>query len=465
MVCSRRENFAHSLTKEKKMTKRETAAAAAFKPVSTGVDEVLEASRQVVAGRTKTSTAAPKVATAEITGNPFHKIMFDPSMGLEQKREAMTNALTFDKSLTEEQNAQRLHSFVEFSEWLQSKRKELAIDMLKLNDSEAFAQLKEVIDELGQGILDFNKKIQPFLNILDSLYKMQLKGVKTSDMLGEIIKDREELERLNGELDGYERDMDGSERSIRDYNDMVAELKTETSWWSFGTKIKPSAQAEINKIELRVAEEREKMGRLATKIQDTQTAIDAPRVTQFEGLEDVKYNLTTLLDISSDAHREKQKELNQTAADFVTTSDQRVAAVLKNIESMNTRIEGAGKNSSKVLGLYAVMNDSIKAAIRATKSGMTLLMEVKGYPSVSYSDPNRAHEIKKTSPTLQASHWYAHAILKCMRLKTEYPDAKVAIGIPNFKRYRDLFEETKGSLEKIEIQVWSLNESGKVEIW
>lgn len=219
------------------------AATPAFKPVSSGIEEALEASR-VAAGRVKSE---PVRSVAEITGNPFHKIMFDPAMGLEAKRQAMAQALVYDKSMSEEQNADRLKAFVSFSEWLQSKRKELAIDMLKLNDFEAFAQLKEVIDELGQGILDFNKKIGPFLNILHLLHKMQLKGVKTSDMLGEIINDREVLERMNAELAKHEGEMDSSDAAIRRYNDHVAELKTKTSWWTFGSKMKPNARLKSTK--------------------------------------------------------------------------------------------------------------------------------------------------------------------------------------------------------------------------
>jgi hypothetical protein len=336
------------------------AAQPAFKAVNTSMEEVLVASRQAAA---RPASASPAKAVAEISGNPFYKVMFDPAMSLDEKRQAMAQSLVYDKSLSEEQNAQRLDAFVQFSEWLQSKRKELAIEMLKLNDAEAFAQLKGVIDELGQGILDFNKKIQPFLAILDSLYKMQLNGVKTSDMLAEIVNDREEIERLNKELDGHTEAMDTSDTRIRAYNDRIAELKTETSWWSFGTKIKPDAQADINKLELRVTEERGRIEELSGKVEATQTAINAPRVTQFQGLEDVKDNLRTLLDITSDTHRERQKQLNQTAADFVSTSEQRVASVLKNIEAMNGRIDAAGKNSSKVLGLYAVMNDAIGTAM------------------------------------------------------------------------------------------------------
>lgn len=253
-----------------------TSAQAAFKPIATGMEDVLEKSRQAAASRTRTE---PAKAVAEITGNPFHKIMFDPALSLDEKRKAMSSAMVFDKSMTEDQNAERLNSFVEFSEWLQSKRKDLAIDMLKLNDAEAFAQLKEVIEELGQGILDFNKKIEPFLAILDSMYQMQLRGIKTSDMLEEILKDKEEIERLNTELEEYGEGMEKSEGRISYYKDRVAELKTQTSWWTLGSKIKPAAQAEINKIDLRITEETAKIGDLAEKIKVTQNPWK-PRVSR-----------------------------------------------------------------------------------------------------------------------------------------------------------------------------------------
>ena len=49
--------------------------------------------------------------------------------------------------------------------------------------------------------------------------------------------------------------------------------------------------------------------------------------------------------------------------------------------------------------------------IHAHRKSATLLVEVKGYPSVRYRDPRRADEQKRTNPTLQAQHWYSHALL------------------------------------------------------
>ncbi len=103
--------------------------------------------------------------------------------------------------------------------------------------------------------------------------------------------------------------------------------------------------------------------------------------------------------------------------------------------------------------------------IHAKKSNQEMLFEVKGYPSISYRDPRRLLETKRTSPTLQAQQWYSHALLKVLRLQTQYPDAIVAIALPDFPRYKKLFEETRPAIQKLNLQVWGVSETGEVNIW
>ena len=103
--------------------------------------------------------------------------------------------------------------------------------------------------------------------------------------------------------------------------------------------------------------------------------------------------------------------------------------------------------------------------IHATKNGGALLVEVKGFPSKFYRDPRRAGKHKPTSPTNQAQHWYSHALLKAMRLKGKYPDAIVALGFPDFQRYRDLFAETRSGLERLGFAVLTISENGEMEAW
>lgn len=103
--------------------------------------------------------------------------------------------------------------------------------------------------------------------------------------------------------------------------------------------------------------------------------------------------------------------------------------------------------------------------IHAIHGTRTLLVEVKGYPSKSYRDPRRARELKPTNPSNQAQQWYSHALLKAMRLQTAYPEAIIALGFPDFPRYRTLFAETSGALSKLGIAMLMVSEDGNVETW
>jgi hypothetical protein len=103
--------------------------------------------------------------------------------------------------------------------------------------------------------------------------------------------------------------------------------------------------------------------------------------------------------------------------------------------------------------------------IHARRNGADLLVEAKGYPSKIYRDERRAAETKPTNPTNQAQQWYSHALLKVMRLQTRHPDAIVSLGLPDFPRYRALFEETRIGLGKLGVALLIVTEAGNVETW
>lgn len=104
--------------------------------------------------------------------------------------------------------------------------------------------------------------------------------------------------------------------------------------------------------------------------------------------------------------------------------------------------------------------------LHAERHGVQLLVEAKGYPSKGYRDPARAHEIKPTTQSNQAQHWFSHALLKVMRLQTEFPMAIIAIAIPDFPRYRTLLRETESAIRKLGVSVLIALEKGGVEtIW
>ena len=67
--------------------------------------------------------------------------------------------------------------------------------------------------------------------------------------------------------------------------------------------------------------------------------------------------------------------------------------------------------------------------IATSSDGVTAGVEVKGFPSRSYADPNRAGEPKRTSPSTQAGHWFSQAVLAAMRLRGKEPNWRSVISL------------------------------------
>ncbi len=101
----------------------------------------------------------------------------------------------------------------------------------------------------------------------------------------------------------------------------------------------------------------------------------------------------------------------------------------------------------------------------ADRAGERIHIEVKGFPSTTYSDPRRAGELKPTQPTLQAAHWYAGALLKALQLRQSHPDESVAMAFPDRPRYRSLLESTASTLTTMRVTVFLVAEDGSVTAW
>ena len=101
--------------------------------------------------------------------------------------------------------------------------------------------------------------------------------------------------------------------------------------------------------------------------------------------------------------------------------------------------------------------------IIANKGSLTLAIEVKGWPGTAYADPRRAHETKPTAPSLQARHWFSHAVLASLLMPNAHPDYEIAIGLPDMQTYRNLHGRIAGSLQTLGVKVLFVDSSGNVQ--
>ena len=86
--------------------------------------------------------------------------------------------------------------------------------------------------------------------------------------------------------------------------------------------------------------------------------------------------------------------------------------------------------------------------IEAVKSGIEIVGEVKGYPSIYYSGDypgGKKGDLKPTRPIVQAKIWVSHAIFKIIQIKSNQvklnaSSIEIALGFPDFAIYRELME-------------------------
>lgn len=128
------------------------------------------------------------------------------------------------------------------------------------------------------------------------------------------------------------------------------------------------------------------------------------------------------------------------------------AAVVTALASAGWRILAVANTSTKERGVDVI----------AELDGRIVGVEVKGFPSRGYADPRRSGEAKRTSPSTQAGHWFAQAVLAAMRLRGKEPGWGSVIALPDFPRYCDLYAETAGSLVAARIEVWWVHSDGTV---
>ena len=165
------------------------------------VDDIVEAAqkrgkrtRRKVDVEEKVSTSAKKFASVE--DNAIYKIIFsegDP----EAKKSAVARELAYDLEEEKADNKASLLAFDLFKEWLMEQRKEMAQEIIKLTDTDAFSELKDVFDEMNQGLLDFEEQMAPLTEILDAVYALRMASDGAMfDVFREIQDDKVEEERI-----------------------------------------------------------------------------------------------------------------------------------------------------------------------------------------------------------------------------------------------------------------------------
>lgn len=310
---------------------------------------------------------------ADIEGNTFFKIMFDEKLEPEQKRDAVAQALTYTTEQTKEENKARLEAFTLFKEWLQFERKKLSMALMDLIDTEAMGELKDVYDQLNSGVLEFEGRMKPLTEIIDAVYQLRMAG-NTLEVFREIKEDMKADEEQKKLLAEQEAKLRGLNDKIYGYQQEIATLGEQKGLFGFGG-VKKAAREGIALKEVDITNTRSEIDALSAEIEETRKQAFA-RESKFAEFAEQKRKLKELLDISSEEHKERQKDLVSAAKSYVSSTETRVASVMAHLDGMSGQIENQVEGTSGMQTAYTIMNAGIKQATDNNQTLRTSLQEV-----------------------------------------------------------------------------------------
>ena len=302
------------------------------------------------------SKAAPSKFT-NIESNTFYKVVFsegDP----EEKKEQIAKLLAYDLESEKSENKERLAEFENLKEWLMEQRKDMAQEIINLTDTDAFSELKDVFDEMNQGLIDFEDQMRPLTEILDAVYRLRMASDGAMfDVFKEIQDDKAEEQRISQLKVEQEERLNQLTSELNVVKSEINYLQEQKSWFGLGG-IKKSAQQKIASKQVEMKNKMDSVESLKTEI--AATIFD--RQSEFAEFAGEKAKLRELLDISSDEHKERQQSLIQSANDFVDVADSRTSSVLGHLEGINKQIDRLGDSNGGLRSVYAIVSEAVQDA-------------------------------------------------------------------------------------------------------
>jgi hypothetical protein len=299
----------------------------------------------------------PTAVTAPVD-NPLFKIVFSQDVEPEEKRKMLAAYLTFTG--TKAEMRERMKAREEFEDYLEAERKRMQEELLRLTDTETFAVLQGVINDMNTDLLNFEDQMKPLTDILDAIYKLQVDG-KAIEAFREIQNDRKDEAAREAERQADETLFHDLSDQIIGIHNAIAQLGEEKSWFGFGN-VKETARKQIAVKNQELTAAQERLVELEDKLRQAAEVVSPTNLAEYA---EEKRQLRNLLDISGPEHCQKVRELVDGALRFVKTSTDRIGDVRQHFDRMSDQMEHIKDVNGKMTGVRAVMSE----AMTDSKSG------------------------------------------------------------------------------------------------
>lgn len=306
--------------------------------------------------QSSTESVLDESAYADIESNTFYQIMFDESMEMEEKRDAVAQALTFTDD--SEQAMQNLEEFNKFKEYLQFQRKRMAEEIISLNNTETNGVLQQVINELNTGLLNFEEIMGPLVEGIEAINTLSMNGI-TIDVFNEIMQDKEKEAERQKEQERLEKEVE----AIRDKNRLLrvqnGQLANQKGFLGFGGTTK-AALAEIAANEVTMQGNDDRLAEMKTELETLRGSSVGD--SEFADFAAEKEKLKEFLNLTSSEHKERQEAVVKAAQDFIGFADSNTGMILEHLTRESGQMRNLGEANFTIRNVYAVLNDATNKA-------------------------------------------------------------------------------------------------------
>ena len=310
-----------------------------------------------------------------VQSNPLFKILMSESDPVAKKQEFVT---FMTATLDRDQDRARIKAYEEWREWLSHQNTALAQQIIELTNTQTFASLQKIIENMNDGLMNFDDDLKPLMEIVDAIYQLRTSG-QFDQAYREIDEDRKADEDRDRRLAETVAQQAQIEQELVNTRLRNAELGQKRGFFGFGGVTEQSRQ-EIARNEQIALDLQAKSSALV----DTMTAINAEKAQTASKLGELsvhKEKLKELLNLSSTENVERMKKLQQSALSFLDHSRSSTGTIRNEFGTLSTQLDTAEDNNRKMTGIYAIMTEGMKGAAQgniAIREGLAETMSKIG---------------------------------------------------------------------------------------
>lgn len=310
---------------------------------------------------------------AKIKNNPFYKILTKPDLSNEEKVALIRKVLTYDRAQSKEENLERIMLLNELESFLEMQRRGHAMQLIELNGSDVYPQLKNTIGKIMDEFAKFQDEISAITGPLQVIEDIRSREGK--DRVLEALKNANESKKLGEELNAriaqFDRESQEIEQNKAAVSNKSQELKntqevekTKKTRNFFSELVGGSSHSAMVAREQEIKAQQLKSEKLSKDLEEKKAALHK-QIEQLKELEDIlaadpnQKKVQDLIDIGTEAYQKRVDDLKNSAKAFITFTSENLDTCVSRLKMSGEHIdslETANETYTQYYGLLAQGN-------------------------------------------------------------------------------------------------------------